>query len=305
MLIKTIFLLSVFNFLSCAMFQTDTEKTEDLLPREIELPGWKIIAGPDVFNSNNIHEYIKAQEELHIFEVSGFQELSIAQYSSLSNPDRAINIEIFRMDSSLNAFGIFSTQRIDGAVNKNACDDSYSAGQNYYARKSNYYIKIKPLNNYAGAGSDIKLFLETVCNKIKNGENLPGYLPIFGDKDDRTTLSYWIEGYPKLTKIKSVFSQKVEIEGKIKTIFFAKRSSEYNSLSEFSGLLNDKNNQFILSSAGEIQIAFSRTSENEYIFISVYKEWIFGIADISALSEGEKAINYMYLKLNSFPIHSR
>ncbi len=304
MLIKRPFLLLlfIFNLLSCTVFQTDTEKTEDLLPREIELPGWRAAADPKIFNSTNIQKYIKTQEEIRLLDVYEFQELSIAKYCSLSNPDKTITVEIFKMNSSLNAFGILSIQRSDEAMKEEICEDSYSTEQNLFARKNNYYIRIQDVCKYAGAKTDNKLFLKTICIKIKSTMRLPDYLSLFGGKEDRMSLIYMTEGHPKLFKIKNIFSRKTEIEGKTKTIFFAKRNSNNNSLREFSSLLKD--NQYILSTASEIQVAFLKTREDNFIFISVYKEWIFGIFDAATMAEGEKTINYLYNNLYKFLMRS-
>ena len=292
--------LITFYFSFCALLQPNKEKIEDLIPRETEIPGWRIELSPKIYNSKNIHEYFKNEEQRKLFSTYGLKELCIAKFKSFSSPTKEIKVEIFHMNSPLNAFGILSMGRANLSKKEDICEDSYSTAQGIFLRKGNYYIRIKSSTEYDNSLNDFKIFSNIVCDKIKNAfEPLPGYISLFGG-DERISIKYQIEGDTRIQSLKKIFTGNLGLFGAYRTIFFAKRDSSYISIGEFSNLLKDGNNPYILSTAEKIQTAFHKINYNEIIFISVYKEWIFGVLDAENMVEGEKIINYMFNELLNF-----
>ena len=284
----------LFAINSCATFQIHSDKTEDLLPRETEIPGWRIDISPKNYSVKYLQGYIKNPEENRLFNLYGIEELSVAKYKNISTPSKQITIEIFKMNSVINAFGILSIEKDEEYKETKMCDDSYTNNEVTLARKSNYYIKIKSID-YPESLADQELFCKLICDKMKNtSDALPAYLSLFEKKDGRSHLRYLIEGYPKLPELQNIFSRKIELTGKTRTIFFAKRDTSYLSLGELSNLLKNKERQFIMSGAGDLQIAFYKIKEKEFIFVSVFKEWIIGIFDAESISEGERTINILH-----------
>ncbi len=298
MIKKILFILFVSNFFSCGLFQT-SDKSDILLPRETEIPGWRLEGSINEFTSDNLPEYLKEPDK-NLLNIYGFKELYTAKYKNISKENKEISIEIFTMDSPLNAFGILSMEKIQDSKEENICENSYSTSRALISRKENYYIKIRSGSEYPDSNEDLRIFLKIICDKIKNSNPLPRYLTLFEKKDTKNSLVYWVEGNPKFQILKHIFTRKTDIFGKNKTVFFGKRESDYISMGEFSNLLKDKEKKFILSSAGDSRTAFLKLDDNDFIFISVYKEWIFGIMDAESMTEGEKTINYLYNDLKEF-----
>jgi hypothetical protein len=292
---KILFLILVFNFFSCTLFQT-TENTDALLPSETETPGWKLDGPVKEFTNNNLREYIK-EPELTLLNTYGFKELYTAKYKNISRRNNEITAEIFTMDSPLNAFGILSMERVENSKEENLSDYSYSTPVALFFVKDNYYIKIKSGSEYMNSIEDLRIFSKIILDKIKDANPLPRYLSLFEKKDNKDSLIYWIGGHPKLQILREVFTRKTDIFEKNKTVLFTKRDSSYISMGEFSNLL--KNKQFILSNAGDSQTAFLKLNDNDYIFISVFKEWIFGI-NSESMAEGEKSINFLFNDLKDY-----
>ncbi|MFH0976765.1 MAG: DUF6599 family protein [Spirochaetota bacterium] len=313
---KILFLLLALNTLSCALFQ-ESDKTEDILPRDVEIPGWVTDGSPEYYTPGNIKEFIKDPERIRLLYTYGFKELFTAKYKKISGTDIALKVEIYAMESPLKAFGVLSMEKNSDTqpekekkvktenTEENEGDDSYSTEQGLFSRKGQYYIIAKPVRGYIDGIQDCRMFTEIICGKIKNSDPLPSYLSLFGGTDNRKSLVYRIEGHPILRILKEIFTRKFEISGKTKTVFFAKRETRHLSLREFSGLLKNDQSRFILSGAGESQTAFLKVKDNDYIFASVFKEWIFGIMDAESLAEGEKTISYLYKDLSEFIKNSR
>ena len=281
-------------FASCMMFHPDSIRIEYLPPRETDVPGWKLLSHPATYNKDNLDNYIKDSGHLKLYEIYGFKELSIAKYTSYSDPGKEILTEVFSMDSHLDAFGILSMERPADIKKADVCHESYSTDIGIFAINGNYYIRVKATAPFKDMHDDIKKFLSQICGKIEDPDNsLPPYCSLFG-KDAVLNLTYNIEGDARIRSLKKIFIKKIQFSGSEKTVFFIKRKSGYESVNEFSNILKDRENPFILSSAEKLQAAFRRLSDDEIIFVALYNEWIFGVMDADSMKQGEKIINYMY-----------
>ena len=104
-------------------------------------PGWIIDGRVKEFTPDTIQEYASEPEKSLLISY-GFRELFTAKYSNLSDDSRHLIVEIYAMDSDINAFGIYTMKRIENSLENKICGDSYSAGLTLFSRKENYYIKI-------------------------------------------------------------------------------------------------------------------------------------------------------------------
>ena len=154
--------LSIFQFNSCTLFQIDKPETEELLPRETEVLSWRLKAAPADYDNSNISEYIQNSEQLKLFKVYGFQELSTANFISFSIPQKEVLVEVFQMDSSLNAFGILSIERPAEIKKSDVCNESYSTPNGLFAWTNNYYIRVRSSNQYKNPHPDLKIFLKII-----------------------------------------------------------------------------------------------------------------------------------------------
>ncbi len=254
------------------------------------------------FTEENFGKYLNDIEKSALFRKYKLKELSVAKYKHISDRDKEITTEIFFMSSLLNAFGIFSMERPEDTVEDTICSNTYLSGQSFFSQKGNYYIRIK--SNFEST-EDLRNFLKIICDKIKSFKSLPRYLSLFEKNENKKSLVYRVDGYSKLPSVKEIFTRKVTINGKYRTVLFAKRDSNYISVGEFSNLLKNKEKKFILCGSGDAQTAFFKVNENDVIFISVYNEWIIGIADAASMAEGENGINFLYNDLKEYLRESR
>ena len=115
-------------------------------------------------------------------------------------------------------------------------------------------------------------------------------------KSGRSGLVYKKQGDDDIPALKNIFIKKIVFQ-KPENIFFAKRDSAYVANNEFSGLLKA---QFVLTGANFTRTAFKKINDSGFIFISIYKEWIYGVLVAENLSEGEKIQNYLYNLINAY-----
>lgn len=300
---KKIFLIIpvlLFPINSCAIFQINSDKTENLLPSETESPGWLMDTSPKNYTAKNLQKYNNNAEETLLLNLYGLKELSTVRYKNISIPSNQITVEIYKMSSAVNAFGILSVTKNEDYEEIKICEDSYVNDALTLARKENYYIRIKS-TGYPGSVKDRESFCRQICDKIiKAGNALPAYSTLFGKANERSRLRYVIEGYQNLPELKKIFIRKIEISGKINTIFFTKRGTSHAALGELSNLLKNKERQCIMSEAGDLQTAFFKINDQEFIFVSVFKEWIIGILDAETIAEGERTINILHNDLKDF-----
>ncbi len=78
------------------------------LPDAAELSGWEMVSEPLTFGPDNLWDYINGQAESYLGY--GFQRVDTAEYSRESGPP-AVVVEIYRMASPEDAFGIFAAER--------------------------------------------------------------------------------------------------------------------------------------------------------------------------------------------------
>jgi len=296
---KRIYIVIIFFIilnLSCFNLKKSSDNSLNFFPRESDIPGWRAKNSPQLFRGGDIRKYLKDSGD-H-YQRYNVEELSVAEYNSISDPSRIISLAILKMSSSLNAFGIFSLER--GFDYKDACisEDSYLTSNGLFFRKGRYYIKIEIRGGYADVSKDFRMFSGAINDKVLKGRGvIPDYLSLFSDKGSRSRVVYYIEDYPLLPSIKNIFVRKKDISGDDRFIFFGRRNSYFDSMRDFSAQLKIKENPFILSNAGKLRIAFNKIADNEYIFISVYKKWVFGVISANSMIEGKKIVTLLYKDL--------
>jgi hypothetical protein len=110
------------------------EKLFSILPAELE--GWKKVGPPETYTKSTLYDYIDGGAELYISY--NFQSLLAARYKGRGEDE--IVIDLFDMEDSYNAFGVFSHGREseDGLVGQGS---EYNSGLLTFW-KDRYYVSI-------------------------------------------------------------------------------------------------------------------------------------------------------------------
>ncbi len=296
-IITRTFPLIMFFILSCGILTRNPDYKEPLfVPGDNDVPGWRIL--PDKTKRYGREDLSGALKDRYsAYTKYGYRELVAAEYVRVDDPGKKINIEICRLNNSLNAFGIFSFERAFMYDDLNICGYSYASAGSFFAVKGEYYIRINSNNAFAG---DLFIFGEAVCARIITEERpLPAHIALFGN-DGLKNVIYRSGGLPALPDINNFFLRKKIISGKTKIVFFARRETGIDSFREFSNLLALEKKPFVLLSTDKSQVAFRKNTGNDYLFISAYNEWLFGVFSAVSVAEGREIINILFEELIEF-----
>ena len=167
----------------------------------------------------------------------------------------------------------------------------------FFIRKGRYYLKITSQNLGEQESDAPEQFRSVVANNLKNlpgDELLPDSLFLFSDGRSTRDIIYYKNGIDTIPGIKNVSVMRRTLAGKKHDIIFLKTSSAFDAEQEFQNVLKAGGKAFMLSRIGTIPAAVRIISNTEYLLVSHYKQWIFGVMDADTMNEGNRLIIYLY-----------
>lgn len=145
------------------------ETTPDL--SRLSVGSFKAAGPSDVYRKDGLYGYINGGAEL--FLQYGFEELSVVRYIEDSAPatEKEITLEVYRMASPAEAFGIFSLKREgDERVSPEIEAVHWLSPSQAGLVKGSFYINITGMN---AAGEEIESFAAAASTKIDAASVLP------------------------------------------------------------------------------------------------------------------------------------
>ncbi len=159
--------------------QTETKATgpKALLPADNAISGWKIDSEPRTFTEGNLWEYINGAAESFI--LYGFTEVITADFTQESSDYQAV-IDIYDMDSPLNAWGMYATECNADYDFKNIGVEGYIGGTALNFWKGQYYIKMTIFEDKDEIKQELEKLAHNIAEKITDTSGNPeqlGYFP--------------------------------------------------------------------------------------------------------------------------------
>ena len=114
---------------------------EDLLPPVSCAPGWPVEGKTSVYDRETLSDRIDCEAELYF--PYGFERMAAARYGSPKNPGAGIDVEIFRMGSLLDAFGMYANYRQKDARNLPIGAGSSLAPSQLFFYQGRHFIQIQ------------------------------------------------------------------------------------------------------------------------------------------------------------------
>jgi len=106
--------------------------------RPIEIPGAKPMGETEFYSADTLYEKIDGRAPAYL--EFGFQQL---RTRSFSGPDNGyVDVYEYRMDSPVNAFGIFALERDPSGKPLDFAPDGYSGEMGYFFRQGNCYVQV-------------------------------------------------------------------------------------------------------------------------------------------------------------------
>jgi hypothetical protein len=266
----------------------------DILPRETDVPGWAIARHYRTGSLSKIGQINALYTEYDPLE------LIVAEYGRLSDIKKTVRIEIIRFRSALDAFGVYSRERGLNGTSHASGDDTWTTERNLFFRQGRFYIRITGENLDAQETGAIEQFQGVVRKNLtkRAGEDvLPDSLYLFSDDRSTGDIVFYKKGIDTIPGLKNIYVMRRTLGGKKFGIVYAKLPTAFDAEQEFHQILKTGGGVFILSKIGSLQPAIRIISDTEYLFISYYKQWIFGVLNADTMNEGNRIIVYLFSEI--------
>jgi len=114
--------------------------TAQAAPMDINLPGIKPMGKTEFYNPDNLFEKIDGRAPAYLG--FNFQSLRSRSFSVDGADGSYVDVYEYRMDTPINAFGMFALERDPAGKPIDFAPDGYSGELGYYFRQGAYYIQI-------------------------------------------------------------------------------------------------------------------------------------------------------------------
>lgn len=190
-----IFLLSIFAVNTYAA-PTDTP-VEKVIPAPGFSKGWTLEGKIKTFNPDTLYKHINGEAELYL--PYGFEALGAALYISKDNPDKALAVDIYKMGSPLDAFGIYSRYRNPDSPEAKIGSGSFVNDSQLMFYQDGYFVQLSAsgsVNPEPGAFIDCA---RAIAKNIPGGSSRPAELEFLNIPDitprTETYISQSVLGY--------------------------------------------------------------------------------------------------------------
>jgi hypothetical protein len=163
-------------FLLCSFFvtlQVDAADVslEKVLPTPACAPGWVMDEKVTLYNKDTLFDRINGEAELYF--PYGFEMLASARYASKQNPQIAVDADVYKMGSLLDAFGMYANyRRKDDADIKIGAEGTVSSSQLFFYQ-GRYLVRLQ-VTGTTSLGQDIFLACaQAITQNLPAGINRP------------------------------------------------------------------------------------------------------------------------------------
>ncbi|KAF0184111.1 MAG: hypothetical protein FD164_437 [Nitrospirae bacterium] len=150
---------------------------EQLLPAQACADGWVMEDKPVVYTKDNLFDYINGEAELYF--PYGFEALAAARYMSTKNPEVSLVMDVYKMGSLTDAFGMYANYRRSDDDSAKAGADAVLSPSQMLMYQDRYYVRLQA----SGAtGIDEKVFLacaHALSKKLPQNLGQPKELDVF------------------------------------------------------------------------------------------------------------------------------
>ncbi len=277
-LLITVLLLNI----SCSMFEKPKPGIMDFLPRETDVPGWEQVKKPERI-------YGKQMKDTADYGKYRAVEKSYSLYRSFSEQEYVLRVELFRLNSVMDAFGMFSRERGIPGISRNVTGDYFTSDEGAFLMKGNYYIRVLANNKDDILKKQCDTFIRNIRKNLDvSGQTseLPDYLTLFSEDYTSQDVMYYRNGYSNLPGLKRVFIRNRTIGEQNKLLFFVRFNSAQSAQRKFNSLLKKNSYGYALTVRNKVPVAFKKIADNILLFFSSDREWIFGVLNSANQDEG-------------------
>jgi hypothetical protein len=150
---------------------------EELLPLVSCGDGWKINGKPAFYDRETLSDRINGEAELYL--PYGFDRMAAARYASLKNPDAGMDVEIYRMGTLLDAFGMFANYRQKEGRVLTVGADSNLSGSQLYLYQDRHFVHIQVTGSGDADPAVLADCARVVASRLPGKKTRPLELSVF------------------------------------------------------------------------------------------------------------------------------
>ncbi len=289
-IVRIVLIVCMIYVTSCLSLFEESQQTKDLLPRETELYTWKLVKSSSVSNKDTI-ENISPDYYKHY----GVVEIVKGDYQSINNSSLFLTVTIAKTSTLYDAYGLFTRERIIQEKYFLKSDYSIYWKNKSIAFKGNIFIKVE--TNDPDFIQTQKSIIETTISKIQDSQEIPVNIKKIAQYCNLDSIIIYKEGIPQVASLKKIVVGKKNIESKEISSFFKLYSTHIEASQDFDMVVTH-DSSFMLLESGKIKMAFKKYGDS-YCYIAQYKEWIFGVYDVSDYNYGKQYITTIYKELST------
>lgn len=174
-------LLSLLLLLHVPLSTLAAADMEDLLPPVSCSAGWRIEGKPLFYDRETLSERIDGEAELYF--PYGFDRMAAARYASEKNPGAGMDVEIYRMGSLLDAFGLYANYRQkEGRVLPVGAESNLSGSQ-LVLYQDRYFVHIQITGTDAADTDLLADCARTLASRMPGKRDRPSELSVLDRPD--------------------------------------------------------------------------------------------------------------------------
>jgi hypothetical protein len=225
------------------------EPVEKLLPTPGFTEGWVMKENIITYTENNLYKYINGEAELYY--PYGFKALATTVYVRTDNPETGIVADIYEMDSSIDAFGIYSRYRDPDEELVSLGTEGFVNESQLLFSKDRYFVRLSPTGTVTMEKSIFLTCAQSIAKRIPGNSSPRKVLDILKIPDlVPKTETYIVQGVLGYAFFKKGLTADAKLDGNVIRIFVILEDSPESSgkaFNEYKAYLEKSGAEFSVS----------------------------------------------------------
>jgi hypothetical protein len=150
---------------------------EGLLPLLSCSSGWIVVGKPKFYDTETLSERINGEAELYF--PYGFDRMSAARYAAEKNPASGMDVEIYRLGTSLDAYGMYANYRQKDGRSAGAGTESNLSGSQLFLYQGRHFVHIQATGSDAPDVGALAECGRAVASRLPGTNRRPPELAVF------------------------------------------------------------------------------------------------------------------------------
>ncbi len=143
-----------------------------------QLPGWTLSGDVQTFSPRTLFEYIDGAADLYL--TYEFRELNVAEY--VNQKKGSLTVEVYKHNTPVNAFGIYSQERLSTSNFLNIGTQGYSENDVLNFLAGSYYVKVTGYKFGPEDRAGLPALGRKLAESLGEAGTLPGMISLFPEQ---------------------------------------------------------------------------------------------------------------------------